>query len=69
MTYEGTVKNGRIELPEGVCLPDGTIVRVESLTAAQDPAYDLAAEAVSTGLPDLAAQHDHYVYGVAKRAK
>ncbi|GMU24252.1 MAG: hypothetical protein AMXMBFR13_43270 [Phycisphaerae bacterium] len=29
MVYLGIVKHGKIELPEKVCIPDGTVVRVE----------------------------------------
>jgi len=32
-----------------------------------DPAFDLAALAVKTGLADLATEHDHYLYGTPKR--
>jgi predicted DNA-binding antitoxin AbrB/MazE fold protein len=28
-----------------------------------DPAFDIASLAVETGIPDLAAEHDHYLYG------
>ncbi len=69
MTYHGTVRNGRVELPDGVHLPDGTVVRIEPVQLDEDSAYDLVDEAVSTGIVDLAAQHDHYVYGVPKRAE
>jgi hypothetical protein len=30
------------------------------------PIYQLHQHAVDTGIPDLAAQHDHYLYGVSK---
>jgi hypothetical protein len=32
-----------------------------------DPAFDLASLAVKTGITDLAAEHDHYLYGTPKR--
>jgi len=67
MTYQGTVKNGRVELPDGVRLPEGMVVRVEPVGQDEDSAYGLAEEAVSTGVSDLAARHDHYVYGLPKR--
>jgi hypothetical protein len=66
MTYRGTVKHGKVELEAGVSLPDGTSVRVEPVEPS-DPADGLGDEAVSTGLPDLASQHDHYAYGTPKR--
>ncbi len=67
MTYIGTVRDGKIELEAGKRLPDGTVVRVEPVDVDRDPADDLADEAVSTGITDLASQHDHYIYGVPKR--
>lgn len=30
------------------------------------PIYQVHHHAVDTGIPDLAAQHDHYLYGVSK---
>ena len=66
MTYLGTVKEGMIELEEGISLPDGTLVKVEPLEVGSDPADGLGDEAASSGLSDLAAQHDHYVYGFPK---
>lgn len=32
-----------------------------------DAAFDLASLAVKTGIPDLAAEHDHYLHGTPKR--
>lgn len=34
---------------------------------AEDPALDLSDLAVHTGIPDLAHEHDHYLYGTPKR--
>lgn len=64
MTYLGTVKNGRVELPAGTALADGTIVRVVPVGEANavDPVYRLDELAVDADLPtDLASQHDHYI--------
>ncbi|MFA5160175.1 MAG: antitoxin family protein [Candidatus Omnitrophota bacterium] len=33
----------------------------------QDPAFDIASLAVDTNIPDLSAEHDHYLYGSPKR--
>lgn len=33
----------------------------------KDPAFDIASLAVDTHIPDLAAEHDHYLYGTPKR--
>jgi predicted DNA-binding antitoxin AbrB/MazE fold protein len=34
----------------------------------KDPAFDIASLAVDTHIPDLAEEHDHYLYGSPKRA-
>jgi len=67
MTYLGTVQGGRIVLEDGTRLPDGTVVRVEPIDAGTDPADGLGDEAVSSGITDLASQHDHYIYGTPKQ--
>jgi hypothetical protein len=71
MIYRGKVKGGVVVLEEGVQLPDGTDVRVEPLEASQptecdDAVYRLGELAVDTGIPDLAANIDHYLYGHPK---
>lgn len=35
--------------------------------AEQDPAFDIASLAVATNIPDLSAEHDHYLYGLPKK--
>jgi hypothetical protein len=35
-------------------------------TANVAPIYQIHQHAVDTGIPDLAAQHDHYLYGTSK---
>ncbi len=67
MVCRGTVRNGKVELDPGAQLPEGAAVRVEPLDSHSDPADGLADEAVSTGLTDLASEHDHYIYGTPKR--
>ncbi|WP_417908662.1 hypothetical protein [Candidatus Electronema sp. PJ] len=41
-------------------------VKPEAVTPVA-PIYQLAHQAIDTGLADLASQHDHYLYGTAKR--
>jgi hypothetical protein len=67
MTCKGTVRNGKVEFHPGFQLPEGTLVNVEPLDGKPDPADGLADDAVSTGIPDLAAEHDHYASGAPKR--
>lgn len=68
MVYFGRVKNGKVELDPSVRLPEGATVKVDLVRADEpDPADDLSSFAVDTGITDLAAQHDHYLYGTPKR--
>jgi hypothetical protein len=40
---------------------------IENDNAESDSAFDLASLAVKTGIPDLATEHNHYLYGTPKR--
>jgi len=68
MVYFGKVHNSQIIPDAGARLADGSTVRIEPVEATSggpapngpDPADDLSAEAVDTGLTDMAEQHDHY---------
>jgi hypothetical protein len=72
MTYIGTVRGGVVVL-DGTAVPaEGTVVRVEEVSASDDrPAWtevfkDLIGAA--EGLPeDLAENHDHYLYGAPRK--
>ena len=72
MSYNGTVKNGVVVLEPGAQLPEGEKVRVEAeaLPAAKDaqldPIYRMGELAVDCGIPDLAVNLDHYLYGHPK---
>jgi hypothetical protein len=78
MTFHGVVTEGKIALPDGVQLPEGTCVRVEvepQESQGSRPAGPLthrekllALAGTIDGLPeDLSANLDHYLYGVPKR--
>jgi uncharacterized lipoprotein YbaY len=75
MTVIGTVRDGKIVLPEGVALPDGAQIPIELPVAAEaaEPASELGRELLKfagtiDGLPaDLSINHDHYLYGAPKR--
>jgi len=73
MVYFGKVKHGKIETDPGVSLPEGAIVRIEPVNGAApthvppDPFDSLGEDAVDTGIPDLAREHDHYASGAPKR--
>ena len=78
MSVTGTVKNGVIVLEPGVNLPEGASVRVEtepvvscepapgSPAPEDDPLWSIPDLAVDTGIPDLAVNLDHYLYGHPK---
>ena len=74
MTYRGRIKNGVVVLDAGARLPEGTEVRVETIepksqdrsSDGQSPLFRAAERAKATGVPDLAINHDHYLYGHAK---
>jgi hypothetical protein len=77
MTYEGTIRNGVVVFDNGIQLPDGTPVRVvplsvrptgEAEAGADDPVFQMSQLAVDTGIPDLAANIDYYLYGHPKQA-
>ena len=38
----------------------------EIVDVENDPVFDISSLAVDTGIPDLATEHDHYLYGVPK---
>lgn len=76
MNFIGTVRNGKIELPAEVSLPEGMEVNIEVPSQPLDPAtaktelgrklLELAGSC--DGLPeDLSVNLDHYLYGTPKR--
>jgi predicted DNA-binding antitoxin AbrB/MazE fold protein len=72
MSYTGTVENGVVKLSPEVSLPEGSKVRVESLEPEADrralvEELRSIAGAMPELPPDWASQHDHYLYGTAKR--
>ncbi len=70
MSITATVENGVIKLPEGVHWPDGTKVRIEATDAEAMPTLvERLAPFVGIwdGPPDVAINHDHYLYGAPKQ--
>ena len=76
----GTVENGVVKLPPDAGLADGTTVRVEAVAeptvpAGDDPdagksfyeVFEQFVGCVKDGPSDLAANHDHYLYGTPKQ--
>jgi len=73
MTYRGTVKGNVVVLEPGAELPDGTLVHVETgalggngSVAGRDDLFRMGELAMETGIPDLALNVDHYLYGHPK---
>lgn len=77
-------EQGVLRLKEPLSLPDGTQVDVTVTSHEEDNrgplrvmdgrSWDtltqlLADCEIDTGVPDLASQHDHYLYGIPKRLK
>jgi hypothetical protein len=73
VTYQGKVENGAIILDPGVELPEGAQVRIELIESSRhnsgsDPLFRMTDLAVDTGIPDLATNIDHYLYGHPKQS-
>jgi hypothetical protein len=71
MTLRGRVSSGVVVLEDGAQLPEGTLVTVQPVesppkSAEDDALYRLADLAAHTGIPDLARNIDHYLYGHPK---
>ena len=72
MVYRGTVKGNVVVLEAGAELPEGTEVYVETdkratrQSSGQKDLFRMGDYAVETGIPDLAANADHYLYGHPK---
>ncbi|HUD46857.1 MAG TPA: hypothetical protein VMR33_08505 [Candidatus Baltobacteraceae bacterium] len=73
MIYRGTVKGNVVTLEPGAHLPDGTAVHVQidepvgnSTLPDQFDLFQIGERAVETGIPDLATNADHYLYGHPK---
>jgi hypothetical protein len=73
VVYRGCVLNGVVVFDDKIQLAEGTPVIVETLQtraapSADDPIYRLGELAVPTGIPDLASNIDHYLYGHPRTA-
>jgi hypothetical protein len=72
MVYRGTVKNNVVVLEPGAHLPDGMLVHIETPATKNGSSGDeielfrIGELAVETGIPDLATNVDHYLYGHPK---
>jgi len=74
MVYRGIVSKGTVVLEGNPALPEGAEVRLEvvedhALRVEDDPIYRIGELALPTGVPDLAKNIDHYLYGHPKNSK
>ncbi len=74
MSITATVENDTIRLPQGLHIPDGTQVLIETIEHSGEARVDSLARCLSAfagiadDLPsDLAGNLDHYVHGHPKR--
>jgi hypothetical protein len=72
MTCKGRVKNGVVILDEPSSLPEGAEVRVEAIEEADEYTKFRDRLLGFAGImedmpPDMARNHDHYLYGTAKK--
>ena len=77
MTYTGKIKGGVVMLDEVISLAEGAVVRVMPVVGQERRRRPAPGSLGATllkfagkakGLPrDLAMNHDHYLYGTAKR--
>ena len=74
MVIRGHIQDGRVVLEGNVPLPEGAAVEVHvvqspqltQLNSADDAIYRIGELAEPTGIPDLAKNIDHYLYGHPK---
>ena len=71
MVYRGHIDHGVVVLEGGVRLPEGAVVDVVPLSSQAIPAtaeglYHIDELAEPTGMPDLALNVNHYLYGHPK---
>ena len=77
MVFRGILKGDTVKLAEPTGLPDGTpvdvlparakLVKSEQAKRPVDPAYRLHNLAELSGRADGSTEHDHYIYGAARR--
>jgi hypothetical protein len=71
MVLRGQIHNGVVVFEGQVPLPEGTKVEVKPVETPEipvedDPMYRIGELAIHTGIPNLARNIDHYLYGHKK---
>jgi hypothetical protein len=70
MSITTTVEEGKIVLPPGVNLPNGTVVRIETVEEDVPTLLETMKDfvGIADGLPsDMAENHNHYLHGHPKK--
>ena len=78
MSYLGRVRDGTVVLDEGAGMPEGVPVKIDLLDEPTDATLGQSATTLAerykdmigivSGLPpDMARNHDHYLYGAPKK--
>lgn len=69
VVFDGSVfrPSGPVHLEAGKQYTITVKPLLEDPDAERDPAFDISSLAVTTGITDLAKEHDHYLYGHPKR--
>jgi len=71
MVYRGRVKNGVVVLDDPTALPEGAEVQVEPVNEEDKPTlaevFKDIIGSVNDLPPDMAHNHDHYLYGIPKK--
>lgn len=67
--FDGSVfrPSGPVHLEAGKKYAITVVSLPEDPNVEKDPAFDISSLAVTTDIPDLATEHDHYLYGLQKR--
>ena len=71
-TIKAVYQNSVFRPVEPVVLREGQIVQLtiaDDDSVVNDPAFNISALSVETGVTDLASEHDHYLYGTPKRSE
>lgn len=68
-TIEAVYEHGVFRPVESVTLSEGARVKLTISDDSDDPIYTIYEDAAETGISDLAANIDHYLYGLPKRCQ
>ena len=69
VVFDGSVfrPSGSVHLEAGKKYTITVMSLPEDPDVEQDPAFEISSLAVTTDIPDLATEHDHFLYGLPNR--